>query len=94
MNLPVLDPEITDGKHSSRWMVTIFDNDVTPVDLVMLTIISATNCSVDEAEIEVWEAQAYGKASIHFDSQSICERIANTMLSIGVKATVDPEWTD
>lgn len=74
--------------------MTIFDNDTTPVDLVTLTIIASTNCTVDEAEIEVWEAQAYGKATIHFDSQSICERVASSMQLIGVRATVDPEWTD
>lgn len=79
---------------SARWMTVIFNNDVTPFDLVVITIMAATECGVEEAEIEAWEAHTYGKAPIHFSSEEECQIAASVMRSIGVKAEVCPEWND
>jgi ATP-dependent Clp protease adapter protein ClpS len=75
-------------------MTIIFNDDHTPIDLVVLTVIAATKCSVEEAEIETWEAHHYGKAPIHFSSESECDQVARVLQSIGVKTEVVPEWTE
>jgi ATP-dependent Clp protease adapter protein ClpS len=89
-------PELNlEGQNSlSRWMTLIYNDDHTPYDLVVLTIIAATQCTVEEAEIETWEAHHYGRAPIHFASEQECEMAAQVMRSIGVKSEVLPEWTD
>ena len=38
-------------------MTVIFDNDNVPRELVILTILAQTGGTVEEAEIEVWEAE-------------------------------------
>jgi hypothetical protein len=78
----------------SRWMALVYNNDTTPYDLVVLTVIAATHCSVEEAEIEVWEARHYGKAPIHFATQEECDSVAEVIRGIGVKCEVLPEWKE
>ena len=94
MNQTQLTPEINETNLSGRWMTVIFNNDHTPMDLVVLTIMVATNCEATEAEIETWEAHHYGKAPIHFASESECNQVASVLQSIGVKTEVRLEWED
>lgn len=75
-------------------MTLIYDNDHTPLELVILTLIVATKCDVQEAETEAWEAQAYGKAPVHFSSETECREVAQNLEGIGVKTSVQPEWED
>ncbi len=79
---------------SGRWMTLIYNNDHTPMDLVVLTIMVATKCDSKEAEIETWEAHHYGKAPIHFASEGECNEVAKVLQSIGVKTEVCLEWED
>ncbi|HLO99091.1 MAG TPA: ATP-dependent Clp protease adaptor ClpS [Fimbriimonas sp.] len=94
MNQPTLDHLPIDSTKLGRFMTVIYDNDTTPLDMVIITIIAATGCTVEEATIEAWEAQAYGKAPIHFATQTECQLVATKMLSIGVHANVQPEWEE
>jgi ATP-dependent Clp protease adapter protein ClpS len=94
MNQTQLAPETTDTNLSGRWMTVIFNDDHTPMDLVVLTIMVATRCDATEAEIETWEAHHYGKAPIHFSSESECHQVASVLQSIGVKTEVCLEWED
>jgi len=91
-------PEIIKGLTTEvggeRWVTTIYDNDHTPLDDVVIAIVRATRCDVEEASIETWEAQTYGKAAIHFASEEECTFVAAIMCSIGVEASVDKEWAE
>jgi hypothetical protein len=86
--------QITTEVGRERWMTTIYDNDHTPLDAVIIAIVRATRCDYEEANMETWEAQTYGKAAIHFASEEECTFVAAIMRSIGVEATVDKEWAD
>ncbi len=94
MNQTQLAPEINDTSLSGRWMTVIFNDDHTPMDLVVLTIMVATRCDTSEAEIETWEAHTYGKAPIHFASEAECNQVASVIRTIGVKTEVCLEWED
>ena len=94
MNQTQLAPEINDTSLSGRWMVVIFNDDHTPMDLVVLTIMVAPLCDTTEAEIETWEAHTYGKAPIHFASEAECNQVASVIRTIGVKTEVCLEWED
>jgi hypothetical protein len=95
MSQTLLDPKV-DGPdvNTGRWMVVIFDNDYTPFDMVILALVRATGCTHEEAEMEAWEAQTFGKAPVHFASKRECETAADIISSIGVKTEVAPEWND
>ena len=94
MSQPAILPQI-DGPGSGqgdRWKVTIYNDDYTDRDEVCRVLIRATGCDVQEAEIEVWEAEAYGKAAVHFAMREECESAAWIISRIGVKTEVSLEW--
>lgn len=95
MNTPLLLPELGDvAIKSGRWMVTIYNDNITPYELVVRTLMSATQCSLEEASIETWEAHNFGKAPVHFAGETECRLVADSIEKIGVKVEVGPEWTD
>ena len=64
------------------------------MDDVIMILITATGCTVEEAEIEAWEAHNYGKTAVHFASKAKCEEVAAIISTIGVKTEVSKEWND
>jgi len=95
MSQTALQPKVDDGTlESGRWMTLIFDDDITPLDLVIATVMSATGCDLQEAYTEAWEAQTYGKAPVHFATHKECEVAAGIIAAIGVKVEVAKEWND
>jgi ATP-dependent Clp protease adapter protein ClpS len=95
MSQTLIQPQIDNpGTGSGRWMVVIYNNDHTPMELVVLALIRATACTLQEAEMETWEAHHFGKAPVHFAAKQDCEKAAAVIESIGVKTEVTPEWDD
>ena len=95
MRAPVLEPSQTDASaKEGRWMVVLFNDDFTPMDDVVEILMTATECSVNEAYTEMWEAHHFGKAPVHFASVEECHRVAAVIGSIGLKTEVAPEWID
>ncbi|HTQ11837.1 MAG TPA: ATP-dependent Clp protease adaptor ClpS [Fimbriimonadaceae bacterium] len=95
MSQTAVDPKVDGpGIETGRWMVVIYNNDVTPFDMVIIVLMRATGCGAREAEIEAWEAHTFGKAPVHFSSKEECEKAAVIISSIGVKTEVCPEWND
>ncbi len=84
------EPDVSAG----RWMVVIFNNDHTPVQWVVAAVMRATGCGQREAEVEVWEAERFGRAPVHFASKDECDGAAAIIASIGVQTEVSPEWSD
>ena len=92
---PLLSPlEQTSPAINDRFKVLIFDNDYTPVESVIRILMESTGCDVEEAYIEVWEAQEFGKAPVHFAGEPACHAVAAIIGSIGVKTEVTKEWDD
>ncbi len=95
MSQVILEPEVTGpGTDGSRWMVVIFNNDYNSMDEVIEVLMEATGCDVQEAYIETWEADHYGKASVHFAGRDECDRVAEIIAQIGVKTEVTKEWAE
>jgi ATP-dependent Clp protease adaptor protein ClpS len=95
MNHSLLEPELLDADAAAgRWMVVIFNNESNSVDEVVEILMIATECSFEEAEIEMWEAHTFGKAPVHFAAKAECEKAATVIGSIGVKTEVAREWND
>jgi ATP-dependent Clp protease adaptor protein ClpS len=93
MSRTFVQPEILDSAlGTGRWMVVIYNNDFTPMDDVIAILMRSTGCGSQEAYIETWEAHTFGKAAVHFSSQSECEIVAAMIASIGVRTQVRREW--
>lgn len=94
MSKPLLEESTNSSVGTKRYMTLIFNNDFTPQDVVLLVLMRATGCSSEEAYMEMWEAEQYGKAAVHFADENECRRIAGIIESVGVKTEVRPEWDD
>lgn len=79
---------------SAGYKVTMFNNETNSFDEVITILMIATDCSVDEAEIEAWEAHTYGQAHVHFSSKENCDEVAQIISSIGVATEVTLEWPE
>lgn len=75
-------------------MVLIYNNETNSMDEVVEILMVATGCDEEEAMIEMWEAHTFGKAPVHFSSRVVCDEIAKTISSVGIKTEVCPEWED
>jgi hypothetical protein len=73
------------------WIVTVFDNDVNTYDQVMLVLMRATQCTSEEAYIEAWEIDHYGKCVVHKAGENECKRAAEIIATIGIKVEASPE---
>lgn len=94
MSQTALEPTASRPGAGGRWMTVIYDDDVTPVDVVLVTLVAATGCDMQEAATEVWEAETYGKAPVHFATEEECRRAAAVIARARIRVDVQPEWND
>lgn len=80
--------DVDRGTTNDEWGVMIFNDDITPYDAVVAILMVATGCSLEEAEMETWEAHHHGRALVHYGTNAECNRVASTIESIGVKTKV------
>jgi ATP-dependent Clp protease adapter protein ClpS len=86
-------PDVDDGSTSTSgsWVVVVFNNNYNTYDEVITILIMATNCSLDEAEIETWEIDHLGKSVVHHGEKEECQQAAATISLIGIKVQVSQE---
>ena len=84
-------PDVGDTKGGGGWIVTVYDNDRNTVDEVIAALLDATDCTMDEAEIETWEVHHLGRSVVHHGAQEECERAAAVIRRIGIRVTVTEE---
>jgi hypothetical protein len=87
---PELDdlPTPTDYK---GWIVTVFDNDYNTYEQVMAILMLATGCCSDEAYIETWEIDHFGKCVVHHACERVCRKAAEIIGTIGIRVEVTEE---
>jgi ATP-dependent Clp protease adaptor protein ClpS len=73
------------------WIVTVFNNDTNTYDQVMFVLMLATGCTSEEAYIEAWEIDHYGKCIVHKACESECKKAADVISTIGIKVEATPE---
>ena len=73
------------------WKVTVFDNSVNTYQEVIAILMAATNCSPEEAYIEAWEIDHYGKSDVHFAVEGECHAAAAVIAQIGIQVEVAKE---
>jgi len=72
-------------------VLVIFNNDVTPIDIVVHVLMLATHCGPQEAIDETMEAHEKGSAVVHVGTHEVCETAARIIESVGVRTLVRPD---
>lgn len=80
-----------DLSEQESWMVVVYNNDTNTYDEVMMILMIATHCTVEEAEIETWEVDHLGKSNVHFADKDECETVARIIRQIGIQVEVKSE---
>ena len=75
---------------TEEWRVVVFNNEVNTYEEVMTILMIATGCDAEEAYIETWEVDHYGKCAVHRATQDECDRIAEVIRTIGVTVVTEP----
>ena len=73
------------------WKVTVFNNETNTYQEVILILVAATGCDVEEAYVETWEIDRHGQCIVHRGSQEECEKARDIIATIGihVEAAID-----
>jgi ATP-dependent Clp protease adapter protein ClpS len=79
------------GNGSPGWIVTVYDNDHNTVEEVILILIKATACSLDEAKMETWEIHHLGKSVVHHGEADECGNVAAVIAQIGIRVEISAE---
>ena len=90
------DPHIAEGilrdiEDAGEYTVVIYNNDTNSVEEVIAVLMHATECDMQEAALETWEAHTFGSARVHFSTRFECEHVARIIASIGVRTEVRKE---
>ena len=85
---------IQDIQETGEYVVVIYNNDSNSYDQVIAVLMHATECDLQEASLETWEADTFGSAKVHFAAQCECKHVARIVSSIGVKTEVRKEFLD
>ena len=83
------DHQVDDGvKGFGGWIVTVYNNEVNTYDEVIMILMVATGCSMDEAYMETWEIDRLGKSVVHHAAKEECEQAASIITKIGIRVQV------
>ena len=72
-------------------MVVVYNNETNTYDEVIMVLMAATGCSAEEAYIETWEIDHFGKCAVHYAPETECLCAAGIIARIGIKVEVTEE---
>lgn len=77
----------TETSHAG-WKVTVYNNEYSTYEQVATILMLGTQCDEEEAYVETWEIDHYGKCDVHFSDESECQRAAGIIAQIGIQVEV------
>ena len=83
--LPETELEKRGTGNDGNWVVIVFDNDHNTWEQVISILMLATECTLEEAEMETWEVHHLGKSLVHHGSEEECEKVAEIIRTIGIR---------
>ena len=89
--LPQRDNEREEKRDAGGHIVVIYDNDKNTYEEVTSILMLATQCTLQEAEIETWEVDHLGKSVVHHGGEGECQRVAGIIRTIGMRVEVIEE---
>ena len=73
------------------WIVRVYNNEVNTFAEVVMILMLATKCSLDEAGMETWEIDRLGSSVVHHGDEDECRRAAKVISTIGIRVEVAKE---
>lgn len=70
--------------------VILFNDDVTPMDVVVVQITKATRCSPEKAYKLMLEAHKNGRAIVFTGYTERCEHVASVLEQVGLGVKIEP----
>lgn len=80
----------TQDSRGDGWEVMVYNNDTNTYEEVIMVLMLATDCDVEEAYIEAWEIDHYGKCVVHLADESDCRSAAEIIATIGIQVEARP----
>lgn len=80
-----------DLAHAPDWVVVVYNNDSNSYEEVIVILMLATHCEVEEAYIEAWEIDHHGLCTVHRSTQQECEHAAEVIRTIGIRVEAMPD---
>lgn len=93
MSAPVTSPVLEPGGAVAAepdWIVIVYDNETNTYEEVMVILMLATGCGEEEAYVEAWEVDHYGKCVVHRAAGDECRTVAEVVATIGIRAEALP----
>ncbi|SRR5690606_27599831 len=85
----VEEEETTDERLDAPWRVILYNDDIHSFDEVILQLVKATGCSLDEATKKAWEAHMRGKAAVFEGSFEECFRVQGVLREIQLVTEIE-----
>jgi ATP-dependent Clp protease adaptor protein ClpS len=96
LNYPRMTSEAPLREHDAQtrpdrgWLVTVYDNDHNTLEEVTMVLMLATECDVNEAEMETWEVHNLGRSVVHIACEEECRVVAEIISDSGIRVEVSP----
>ena len=73
------------------WIVTVYNNDYNTYEEVVIILMMATGCPIEEASMETWEVDNLGLSVVHHGREDDCRAAADIIAKIGIRVEVTKE---
>lgn len=81
--------DLEDERLDTPWRVILFNDHIHSFDEVILQLMKATRCTVEEAERYAWEAHRKGKAAVYEGSFEDCFRVQGVLREIQLVTEIE-----
>ncbi len=86
----VVEEEVTDDTRMDHpWRVILYNDDIHSFDEVILQLVKATGCTLQEAEQKAWEAHRRGRAAVFEGSFEDCFRVQGILREIQLVTEIE-----
>lgn len=89
VDVDVLVEEETEERLDTPWRVILYNDEIHSFDEVILQLIKATGCAVEQAERIAWQAHAQGKATAFEGSFEECFRVQGVLREIQLVTEIE-----
>lgn len=72
----------TEERLDTPWRVILFNDDVHTFDEVIVQLVKATGCSVEQAERHAWTVHTQGKDTVYEGTFEACFRVQSVLREI------------
>ncbi len=89
VDVDVMEEEETEERLDTPWRVILYNDDVHTFDEVIMQLIKATGCTVNQAEAYAWTVHTHGKAAVFEGTFEECFRVQGVLREIQLVTEIE-----